>query len=131
MNLQPSYGEQITVQKEYLHSTANIVYKVGNVTLDGSKFTAGEFVKAGTAVTVGQVDNGVTNEKAVPYAVVGGTITVAGTPFIITNDVKIPENGQDVQVGALEEAYVKRAKVTGVTDEAQFLADSQNRYKFR
>lgn len=118
MNLQPR-SEQITVQQEFLHQTAGLIFKVGNVTLDGSAFEG--TVKAGTAVQVPSK-----NAKAVPY---NTTTLGTGIVYLTTTDVIV--GTADVQVGALEEAYVRADRISGVADTAVFATDSDNRFKVR
>lgn len=120
--------DTITVQKEFLHSTANLVHKVAGVTLDGTKWAAGTIVKAGTAISVGQNSGSGVNTKAEPWV---KTPTAKGTAFILAHDTLV--NGADVLAGALESGYLKRGKITGVVqaDEASFTADSANRFHFR
>lgn len=119
MNLQPR-TEQITVQKEFLWSTDSLVHKVGNVTLKASAFTVGEVVKAGTVIVVGA------DKLATKYD--GATYTpAAGTVYVITNDRVM--GTQNVQVGALEEAYLNAAKITG--NHADLAVDSNYRFKIR
>ena len=119
MNLQPR-TEGITVQQEFVHQTAGLIHKVGNVTLDATKFDG--IVKAGTVVSVGQGGN----ELAEPW---NAEATTKGIVYVTTNDVKVGEN--NVQVGALEEGYLKRDRVTGVTDESAFYEATGNRFKLR
>ena len=135
MDLRPK-SENITVQKRFIHQTNGLVHKVGNITLDGSQFTAGQVVKAGTAVTIGKVDdNGgspITYDKATPYEPASASITNVGTPYVTTTDVKIPEDNSDVQVGAIEEGYLVKDRITGISgNESSFVADSNYRYKLR
>ena len=119
MNLQPR-TEQITVQKEFLWSTAGLVHKVGNVTLKGSAFTNGSTVKAGTVVVVGA------DKKATAYD--GATYTTAaGTVFVTTTDRVM--DGSDQQVGALEEGYLNKNKITGY--HADLAVDSNYRFRIR
>jgi hypothetical protein len=137
MDLQPR-SEQITVQKEFLYQTAGAIYKVGGITLNGSQFTAGEFVKAGTAVAIDKVTTDGTTETTVPDASPyepssSTTIADPGQVHVIAHDVKIPEDGRNVVVGALEEAFLNRNKITGVAaaDEDTFITDSNYRFKLR
>lgn len=117
MNLQP-YSEGITVQKEFLFSTADLVHKVGNVTLDAAAFEGQ--VKAGTVVVIGA------NDLATPYD--GATYaTGAGLVVVTTNDVNVTD--KNVQIGALEKAYLNRTKITGF--HADLEADSNFRFKVR
>jgi hypothetical protein len=119
MNLQPR-TEDITVQNEFLWSTAGLVHKVGNVTLKGSAFANGTLVKAGTVVVVG-ADKLATLYDGVAYT------PAAGTVFVTTND-RLME-GANVQVGALEEAYLNASKITG--NHADLAIDSNYRFKIR
>ena len=119
MNLQPR-TDQITVQKNFLWSTAGLVHKIGNVTLQGSSFTSGVVVKAGTVIVVG------VDKKATAYD--GATYTAAAGPvYVTTNDVLM--SGTDQQVGALEEAYLNKTKITGY--HADLVVDSEYRFKVR
>lgn len=97
MDLQPRF-EQITVAKEFLHSTAGLLYKVGNVTLKASAFTKG-VLKGGSLVMKGA------DGLFVPYVPSAGTTPVAGVVYAIANDITIAE--RNVQVGAIEKAYLK------------------------
>lgn len=115
MNLQP-YSEQITVQQEFLHQTAGKIHKVGNVTLDASAFEG--VVKAGTVVVIGA------NDLASAYD--GGTYT-EGHIVITTNDIEVKD--KNVQVGALEEAYVRADRITN--GHAELEAQSNYRFKVR
>ena len=117
MNLQPR-SEQITVQQEFLWSTSGLIHKVGNVTLDAAAFE-GE-VKAGTVVVQGA------NGLSTPYD--DATYTAAaGTIYVTTNDVSVTD--QNVQIGAIEEAYLNRNRITG--GGAGLEAASGYRFKLR
>lgn len=117
MNLQPQ-TEQITVQHEFLFQTAGLIHKVGNVTLDGSAFEG--TVKAGTVVVQGA------NGLSTPYD--GATFAAAnGTVYVTANDVEVGTD--NVQIGALEEAYLNRTKITGY--HADLAVDSNFRFKIR
>lgn len=120
MNLQPR-TEQITVQKEFLWSTAGLIHKVGNITLKGSTFAAGTVVKAGTVVVVG-ADKLATLYDGVTYT------AAAGTVYVTTND-RVMDGTSNVQVGALEEAYLNASKITG--NHADLAVDSNYRFKIR
>lgn len=117
MNLKPK-TDSITVQNEILKTTQGLIFKVGGITLDAALFSAG-VVKAGTPVSIktAPVDG-----KSKPWA-----DTDTGIPYVTTHDVKI-ETGADAIVGAFEEAYFNKTKVTFT---AAFLTASANRYKTR
>lgn len=121
MNLQTT-SVQITVQQEFVYQTAGLIHKVGGVTLDGSKFEG--LVKAGTVVAIGQENN----PLAEPW---NSEAVVKGTVYVTTNDVKVGTG--NVQVGALEEGYLYRKRVTGIAPEkeAAFAEQCQNRFKLR
>jgi hypothetical protein len=120
VNLQPR-SEQITVQQEFLWQTAGLIHKVGNVTLDAAAFDG--VVKAGTVVAVGG------NDLAVPYvASVDGGAAANGAVYVITNDIEVGDN--NVQVGALEEAYLNRNRITAASLDRLEL-DSGYRFKLR
>lgn len=116
MNLQPR-TEQITTQKEVLKTTQGLIWKVGGLTLDASKFTVGEYVKAGTPVVLPN-----DNQLAVPW-----TAEATGIPYVTTHDVKIVEGSNPI-VGAFEEAYFDKKKVTLPAD---FINAAGGRYKVR
>lgn len=117
MNLQP-YSEQITVQQEFIWQTAGLVHKVGNVTLSGAAFEG--TVKAGTVIVQGA------DGLSIPYD--GATFVAAdGQVLVTTNDIIV--GTQNVQVGALEEAYLNKNKITGY--HADLEADSGFRFKVR
>lgn len=118
MNLQPR-SEEIVVGKEFLHQTAGLIYKVGNVTLDGSKFEGR--VLAGTVVTIDP-----TTKLASPYA--GGTYTdTVGQIVVTTTDTFVTD--KNVQIGALEEAYLRTDRITN--GHADLPAHSGYRFKLR
>jgi hypothetical protein len=118
MNLHPR-TEQITVQKEFLFATAGLIHKVGNVTLDGATFEG--VVKAGTVV----VENPTTK---ISTAYNGASYTpAAGIVYVTAHDVEVAD--KNVQVGAIEEAYLHRTKITGY--HADLAVDSENRFKIR
>lgn len=118
MNLQPR-SEQIVVGQEFLHQTAGLIYKVGNVTLDGSKFEGR--VKAGTVVVIDP-----TSKLAGPYD--GATYTAEmGQIVVTTTDCTV--GTQNVQIGALEEAYLRSDRITN--GNASLPEHSQFRFKLR
>jgi len=112
--------ESITTQKEILKTTQGLIFKVGGITLDGTKFTAG-IVPAGTPVTVAD------GAKAVPFVAPADGAALEGTPYVTTHDVKV-ESGADTVVGAFEEAYFDKNKVE--LPEA-FITAAGGRYKLR
>lgn len=120
MDLQPRY-EEIVSGKEFLFSTAGLIHKVGNVTLKAANFTKG-VLKAGTLVMVG------TDNLAVPYVPSAGTGTVAGRVYVTAQDIIIGD--RNVQVGAIEEAYLKASNYTSA-QLARLGIDSEYRLKAR
>lgn len=117
MNLQPR-TEQITVQHEFLWQTAGLIHKVGNVTLDAAAFDG--HVAAGTVVVQGA------NGLSTPYD--GATFAAgAGLVYVTANDAEVGDT--NVQIGAIEEAYLNRTKITGY--HADLAADSNFRFKIR
>ncbi len=120
MDLQPRF-EQITVAKEFLHSTAGLTYKVGNVTLKASAFPKGN-LKGGTLVMKGA------DGLFIPYVASAGTTPVAGVVYAIANDITIGE--RNVQVGAIEKAYLKASNYTAAIN-ARLPLDSEYRLLVR
>jgi hypothetical protein len=117
VNLQPR-TEDIIVSREFLFQTSGKIHKVGNVTLDAAAFEGR--VLAGTVVVQGA------NGLSTPYD--GATYTAAaGTIYVTTNDVEVGD--QNIQVGALEEAYLRRDRITGY--HANLEGHSGNRFKVR
>lgn len=116
MNLNPRTKEYLT-QNEILYTTKGAIEKVGNITLDGSLFTAGSIVKAGTAVSV--KGDGLCK----PFADAD-----TGRVFLTSHDVVMAAEAGPVIVGAWEEALVLEAKLTGVT--AAFKTAAGNRYRY-
>lgn len=114
MNLKPR-TDSITVQKEILKTTQGLIFKVGGITLDGSLFTAG-IVKAGTPVSIKG------DGLAKPFADAD-----TGTPYVTTHDVEVV-SGSNAIVGAFEEAYFDKNKVTL---SAAFITAAGSRYKLR
>lgn len=115
MNLNPRYAEYGS-QREILHMTAGSIAKVGGITLDASKFTAG-VVLAGTAVSI-QADG-----TAKPWADAD-----TGKPYLTNHDVMINPATGNVIVGGWEEALVVERKLTGVTEA--FKTAAGFRYRF-
>ena len=120
MDLQPR-TEEIVSGKEFLHSTAGLVYKVGNVTLKAANFTKGN-LKAGTLVMLGS------DGLAIPYVPSTGTGTVAGRVYVTSQDIMIGD--RNVQVGAIEEAYLKASNYTSA-QLTRLAIDSEYRLKAR
>lgn len=118
MNLQPR-TEQINVQKEILKTTQGQIFKVGGVTLDSTAFTEG-VVPAGTPVAVPEAGG-----KAVPW---DDATTTGVIPYVTTHDVLVGADRGDALVGAYEEAYLDRTKVT-LSDA--FMTAAGGRYKLR
>lgn len=116
MNLQPR-TDSITVQKEILKTTQGQVFKVGGLTLDSTQFPAG-VVPAGTPVSVP-----IAGGKAIPWADLAESVI----PYVTTHDVTV-KAGSDALVGAYEEAYLDKTKVT-LSDA--FITAAGNRYKLR
>lgn len=114
MNLKPR-TDSITVQNEILKTTQGLIFKVGGITLDGSLFTAG-IVKAGTPVSI-KVDG-----LAKRFA-----DTDKGIVYVTTHDVEVV-SGSNAVVGAFEEAYFNKDKVTL---SAAFITAAEGRYKLR
>lgn len=100
MNLQPVRGEQIIVQREFMHTTQGIVWKVGGVTVKTDSFPAG-VIKAGTAISV----NG--EGFAVPFN------ATHGNGYLLAVDVV----GKGVIIaGAVMGGYADASKCTGITE---------------
>lgn len=116
MNLNLRTKEYLT-QNEILYTTQGAIAKVGNITLDGSLFTAGSILKAGTAVSV-KADG-----LCKPFADAD-----TGKVYLTSHDVVMPDVKGPVIVGAWEEALVQDAKLTGVT--AAFKTKAGSRYRF-
>ncbi|MUK89149.1 hypothetical protein GMD78_12275 [Ornithinibacillus sp. L9] len=109
MNLQPR-REKIAGQNEFLRNTQGIEVKTGGATLDSSAFTAGEYVKAGTAVFK---DNASGLYKPWDTTVDTGTPATATGAGLTMNDVKIVE-GQNPVVGVLAAGHPIESKCTYV-----------------
>jgi len=107
--LQPR-KETIAGQKEFLRNTQGMQFKTAGVTLLASDFTAGEYVKAGTAIFIDS-DTGL-GRRWVP----GGATPTAATQTgacLTTHDVKVYA-GQNPIVGALVAGHPLENKCTGV-----------------
>ncbi|OXS77950.1 hypothetical protein [Domibacillus enclensis] len=109
MNLKPRI-EQVSGQKEFLRNTVGMQWKTGGVTLDATAFTAGQYVKAGTAVFK---DTATGLFKPV---VDGATPTPATmeAACLTANDVKVIAGSNPI-VGALVAGHPLEGKCTGVT----------------
>ncbi|OKL37000.1 hypothetical protein [Domibacillus mangrovi] len=107
MNLQPRKGEPIFGQKEFMRNTQGMEVKTAGATLLATDFTAGTYVKAGTAVFKG-VD-GLYHPVAVdtPATMEGAGLTM--------HDVKII-SGSNPIVGILAAGHPRESRCTGVTD---------------
>jgi hypothetical protein len=121
--------DSFIAQKEFLHTTQGVLYKVGGGTLKASAFTpdATGHVKAGSGVRLNAGDglfyphdNGVT----------------AGRLYVTAHDVYITDG--DAVVGLLEEGYLNSSVVgtveTGrvaITGTFTAHANAENRYKLR
>jgi hypothetical protein len=122
MNLQP-YSETIVGQTEFLRNMQGIEVATSGGTLDAGDFTAGDIVKAGTAVFMGSdglyhkwVTDGDTPTAA--------TQTGAG---LVMHDVKILD-GQNPIVGVLVAGHPREDRCTGVN--AAFKTATQGRLVF-
>lgn len=109
MNLQPT-KIQIAGQKEFLRNSVGMEFKTGGATLDASKFSTGEYVKAGTAVYLGDEGLYVPWEDAGEE---GGAREGAG---LTAHDVRVV-SGSNPIVGILLSGHPLENKCTGVTDE--------------
>jgi hypothetical protein len=122
MNLNPR-KETIIVQDEFLLSTKGLIHKVGGVTLNGTSFGAdGSIVKAGTAI---MKDGG--TGKFVPYADNAGAFPTGAEVYLLAQD-QVVKGQNDMQAGAMVNAYVNTAKLTGVT--TAFKTATSARYIF-
>lgn len=109
--------KQYNSQVEILYTTKGAIEKVGGLTLEGSKFTAGTIVKAGTAVSVQA------GGLCKPWADAD-----TGKAYLTSQDITVNADQQNVIVGAWEEALVVESKLTGVT--AAFKTAAGNRYRY-
>jgi hypothetical protein len=111
MNLQPR-KETIVGQKEFLRNTQGMEFKTAGVTLLATDFTAGEYVKAGTAIyidsTTGLGRKWLGGATPTPSTQTGACLT--------THDVKVI-TGQNPIVGGLVAGHPIESKCTGVTPE--------------
>lgn len=114
--------DSVVVQSEFLLSTQGLIFKVGGLTLKGTVFGAdGSIVKAGTAVMKDGAG------KYIPYADSTGAFPAGAEVYIITNDVVIKDQ-KDQVVGGLVNGYLNTAKLTNVT--TAFKGATSNRYIF-
>jgi len=104
MNLQPR-KQDIVGGKEFLRNTQGLEYKTAGLTLLASDFTVGEYVKAGTAVYIGEDGLGHKWKEETEAAQ-----TAAG---LRTHDVRIAEKGNPV-VGVLVAGHPLESRCTGV-----------------
>ena len=123
MNLQPR-KEQIIGQKEFLRNTQGMEVKTGGATLDASAFTAGKYVKAGTAVFKDEASGlykpwDTTADTGTPATAVGAGLTM--------HDVKVI-SGQNPIVGVLAAGHPIESKCTGVN--ANFKEATKGRIVF-
>ncbi|BAM99141.1 hypothetical protein [Bacillus phage PM1] len=114
MNLQPRRDTIIGGNVEFLRNTVGLEYKTAGLTLDASAFPAGQVVKAGTAVYIG--DNGL----GLPWAAEdadgnGGTPATAKGAGLTSHDVRVYE-GQNPIVGVVAAGHPLESRCTGVTD---------------
>lgn len=128
MRLQPK-NDSFIGQKEFLHTTQGLQYKVGGGTVKSSAFTqdATGHIKAGSGVRLNAGDG-------LLYPHDNGT--TAGRLYVLAHDVYIKDG--DAVVGLLEEGYLNSSVVgtaeTGrVTITSTFTAhaNAENRYKLR
>lgn len=106
MNLQPR-RESIISQGEFLRNTQGMEVKTGGLTLNAADFTAGDVVKAGTAVYI----DGTTKLGRKWAAATVATEKGAG---LTMHDVRIVA-GQNPVVGVLVAGHPLESKCTGVT----------------
>ncbi|MYL44594.1 hypothetical protein GLV94_02965 [Virgibacillus halodenitrificans] len=112
MNLQPR-TESIFGQKEFLRNSVGTEYKTGGATLDASQFTAGEYVKAGTAVFKDDTSGLYHPWDDTPDT---GTAATAKGAGLTSHDVKVIA-GQNPVVGVLSAGHPLESKCTGVNDK--------------
>ncbi|UAK17562.1 hypothetical protein [Sporolactobacillus terrae] len=110
MNLQPRF-DTIYGQKEFMRNTQGMEVKTGGGTLLAADFTAGDYVKAGTAVFLG--DDGLYH-RWVPDGATPTPDTAKGAGLTM-HDVKIYA-GQNPIVGILAAGHPLESKCTGVND---------------
>ncbi len=108
MNLQPT-KIQIAGQKEFLRNSVGMEFKTGGATLDASKFPTGAYVKAGTAVYLG--DEGL----YVPWKDAGEEGGAREGAGLTAHDVRVV-SGSNPIVGILLSGHPLESKCAGVTD---------------
>lgn len=122
MNLSPR-KETIVVQSEFLLSTKGLIHKVGGVTLKADAFGAdGSRVLAGTAIMKDDATG-----HFVPYADNAGAFPTGAEVYLLAQDAIVRTSGNNV-AGAVINAYVNTAKLTGVT--TAFKGATAGRYIF-
>ncbi|OCA87299.1 hypothetical protein [Pseudobacillus wudalianchiensis] len=118
MNLKPR-RETIFGQKEFLRNSVGMEFKTAGATLSAASFTAGDYVKAGTAVfkdTDGLYKPVV---EATPATMEGAGLTA--------HDVKVVAGSNPI-VGILVAGHPLESKCTGVT--ANFKVATKGRLVF-
>ncbi|KIL79585.1 hypothetical protein [Bacillus badius] len=119
MNLQPQ-RDTIISQKEFLRNTVGMEFKTAGLTLDASKFTAGQYVKAGTAVFKNETSGLFEPVQAdTPETMLAACLT--------SHDVKVTA-GVNPVVGGVMGGHPIESKCTGVT--ANFKAATKGRLTF-
>lgn len=99
---------------EFLRNAVGVEYVTGNPTLDGSKLTQGQVIKAGTAIHK-NADTGLYELVGAPAVGEEGAILKAA---VLTREtVKAKAAGKDVHVSAISKGNVIEALTTGVTDQ--------------
>lgn len=111
MNLQPT-TQKIVGQREFLRNSVGIQYKTGGATLDASAFPTGEYVKAGTAVYLGE--DGLYLPWSDPATEEGVTEVREGAG-LTSHDVKVVANSNPI-VGVLAAGHPLESRCTGVTE---------------
>lgn len=99
---------------EFLRNAVGVEYVTGNPTLDGSKLTEGQVIKAGTAIHK-NADTGLYELVSEPAEGEEGAILKNA---VLTRDtVKVKTAGNDVHVSAISKGNPIEALTTGVTDQ--------------
>lgn len=112
MNLQPTKID-IVSGKEFLRNNVGTEYKTGGATLDASKFTEGEYVKAGPAVYKGS--DGLYVPWTDPSTDEDGNTEAREGAGLTSHDVRVVEGSNPI-VGILVAGHPLEDKCTGVTD---------------
>lgn len=107
MDIKPRVINSFKGGASFLRDGVQLEYTVGNVVLDGSKFSQDTLVKAGTALTK-NTDSGL-------YELVGEETTEINAGVLTANDVVVQANESE-SVSALRKASVFEELTTGVTD---------------